>query len=200
MQRYGSAKSDWPTWCHGTPGLTLLWAKAYEVSGDEKYLNIARACGLDILKKPQGFSHICCGLAGQAYALLALSRIDGAKRWKSRAQRIALEAERLDAGEIWDKALWKGRSGLLCVATDVLNNHSGFPCIEGQPSYRYRGLRSSSLLHRNFGSRGTMRTSSLMTLPFSSVGQKPKAPEKPKPDSGYRPLAFAERPGDWLLY
>jgi predicted phage terminase large subunit-like protein len=31
-------------------------------------------------------------------------------------------------------------------------------------------------------------------------GQKPKAPEKPKPDSGYRPLAFAERPGDWLLY
>lgn len=31
-------------------------------------------------------------------------------------------------------------------------------------------------------------------------GQKPKAPEKPKPDSGYRPFAFAERPNDWMFY
>jgi predicted phage terminase large subunit-like protein len=31
-------------------------------------------------------------------------------------------------------------------------------------------------------------------------GQKPKMPEKPKPDSGYRPISMDERPLDWLLF
>jgi predicted phage terminase large subunit-like protein len=31
-------------------------------------------------------------------------------------------------------------------------------------------------------------------------GQRPKVPEKPKPDSGYRPLSLGERPLDWILF
>ena len=31
-------------------------------------------------------------------------------------------------------------------------------------------------------------------------GQKPRAPEKPKPDSGYRPFNLGERPLDWTLF
>jgi predicted phage terminase large subunit-like protein len=31
-------------------------------------------------------------------------------------------------------------------------------------------------------------------------GQKPRAPEKPKPDSGYRPFNLGERPLDWMLF
>ena len=31
-------------------------------------------------------------------------------------------------------------------------------------------------------------------------GPKPKAPEKPKPDSGYRPFSLAERPLDWMVF
>ena len=31
-------------------------------------------------------------------------------------------------------------------------------------------------------------------------GQKPKEPQKPKPDTGYRPYNFPERPGNWVLY
>jgi predicted phage terminase large subunit-like protein len=31
-------------------------------------------------------------------------------------------------------------------------------------------------------------------------GQKPRAPEKPKPDSGYRPFDLGERPLDWMLF
>jgi predicted phage terminase large subunit-like protein len=31
-------------------------------------------------------------------------------------------------------------------------------------------------------------------------GQKPKEPEKPKPDNGYRSLALAERAADWMVY
>ena len=31
-------------------------------------------------------------------------------------------------------------------------------------------------------------------------GLKPKEPEKPKSDSGYRPLRLAEKPLDWMLF
>ena len=31
-------------------------------------------------------------------------------------------------------------------------------------------------------------------------GQKPKVPEKPKSDSGYRPLSLGEQPLDWMLF
>jgi hypothetical protein len=31
-------------------------------------------------------------------------------------------------------------------------------------------------------------------------GQRPREPEKPKPDSGYRPLSLAERPLDWTVF
>jgi hypothetical protein len=31
-------------------------------------------------------------------------------------------------------------------------------------------------------------------------GVKPREPEKPKVDSGYRPLSLGERPNDWLCY
>jgi hypothetical protein len=31
-------------------------------------------------------------------------------------------------------------------------------------------------------------------------GPKPKEPEKPKPDSGYRPFSLGERPLDWLVF
>ena len=31
-------------------------------------------------------------------------------------------------------------------------------------------------------------------------GRKPKEPEKPKSDSGYRPLSLTEKPLDWMLF
>ena len=31
-------------------------------------------------------------------------------------------------------------------------------------------------------------------------GQRIKEPEKPKPDTGYRPLSLAERPLDWMVF
>jgi hypothetical protein len=31
-------------------------------------------------------------------------------------------------------------------------------------------------------------------------GQKPKVPEKPKVESGYRPLSLGERPLDWMMF
>jgi hypothetical protein len=31
-------------------------------------------------------------------------------------------------------------------------------------------------------------------------GQKPKVPEKPKQDSGYRPVSLGEKPLDWMLF
>jgi hypothetical protein len=32
------------------------------------------------------------------------------------------------------------------------------------------------------------------------AGVKPKEPEKPKVDTGYRPISFPEQPLDWLVF
>jgi hypothetical protein len=32
------------------------------------------------------------------------------------------------------------------------------------------------------------------------AGVKPKEPEKPKVDTGYRPISFAKQPLDWLVF
>lgn len=61
-------------WCHGAPGFTHLFCKAYEVFQDEKYLNLALECGEVVWEKGllrKGYS-ICHGISGNAYTFLEL--------------------------------------------------------------------------------------------------------------------------------
>jgi hypothetical protein len=119
------------TWCNGAPGLALLWARAYESTAETRFLELACGCGRHVLAAVPYLSHLCCGKAGAAYALLALSRIEPDKPWKSPALKLAARAilhERLDS---WNESLLKGRAGLLCLALDVLDTRPAyFPCVE----------------------------------------------------------------------
>ncbi|XP_017885838.1 lanC-like protein 2 isoform X2 [Ceratina calcarata] len=61
-------------WCHGAPGMTMLFCLAYKIYQDESYLQIALQCGeviwaRGLLKKGLG---ICHGVAGNAYSFLSL--------------------------------------------------------------------------------------------------------------------------------
>ena len=66
----GEYRDDWNElihWCHGAPGVVYLFAKAYLVWKDEKYLAAAMRCGdivwkKGLLKKGPG---ICHGIAGK---------------------------------------------------------------------------------------------------------------------------------------
>ncbi|XP_015437581.1 PREDICTED: lanC-like protein 1 isoform X2 [Dufourea novaeangliae] len=70
----GSTTDKLVHWCHGAPGMTMLFCLAYEVFKDEQYLNTALQCGeviweRGLLKKGYG---ICHGVAGNAYTFLCL--------------------------------------------------------------------------------------------------------------------------------
>lgn len=61
-------------WCHGAPGMTMLFYQAYEIFEDKTFLDTAIQCGeviwsRGILKKGYG---ICHGVSGNAYTLLYL--------------------------------------------------------------------------------------------------------------------------------
>jgi hypothetical protein len=131
VARRAPAGSYMHTWCNGAPGLALLWAKAYETSADPRFIEFARGCGRQIIGAVRLLSHMCCGSAGQVYALLALSRIEPSGSWKSAALAIAERAicrEKLDG---FSESLFKGRAGLLCMSLDVLDRlWVCFPCIE----------------------------------------------------------------------
>ncbi|XP_047357096.1 lanC-like protein 2 [Vespa velutina] len=61
-------------WCHGAPGMTMLFCLAYEIYSDKKFLETAIQCGeviweRGLLKKGYG---ICHGVSGNAYTFLHL--------------------------------------------------------------------------------------------------------------------------------
>ncbi|XP_060833144.1 lanC-like protein 2 isoform X2 [Bombus pascuorum] len=70
----GSQTDKLVHWCHGAPGMTMLFCLAYEIYEDEDYLKTAVECGeviwsRGLLKKGRG---ICHGVAGNAYTFLSL--------------------------------------------------------------------------------------------------------------------------------
>src|ERR1700730_930528 len=71
----GGSQSYMHSWCNGGPGLALLWARAYETTDETRFRELARGCGRHVLAAVPYHSHLCCGKAGAAYALLALLRI-----------------------------------------------------------------------------------------------------------------------------
>ncbi|XP_006624620.1 glutathione S-transferase LANCL1 isoform X1 [Apis dorsata] len=66
--------SDKIQWCHGAPGMTMLFCLAYEIYENKNYLKTALQCGeliwsRGVLKKGYG---ICHGVSGNAYTFLCL--------------------------------------------------------------------------------------------------------------------------------
>jgi LPXTG-site transpeptidase (sortase) family protein len=68
-------------WCNGSAGHVHLWTLANELDPSPRHLDLARAAGWNAWEDGGQASSVCCGLAGRAYALLALHRATGDRRW-----------------------------------------------------------------------------------------------------------------------
>ena len=81
-------------WCHGAPGIGLLYVKAHEALKDPEYLKTAEAAGEttfaygDIRQNPSQ----CHGLAGNAELFVDLYRSTGNAIWLERAADFARRA------------------------------------------------------------------------------------------------------------
>lgn len=78
-------------WCHGAPGWIHMFIMAYKAFSEDRYHQAALDCGeviwrRGLLKKGYG---ICHGVAGNAYAFLALYQLTGDPKHLHRAVKFA---------------------------------------------------------------------------------------------------------------
>jgi hypothetical protein len=120
------------TWCNGAPGMTLLWAKAFECTGDEQFLEAARRMATLAISVDEPRSILCCGLAGVAYSVLELARHDPRGGWSARAFDLGVRAVANACATPlhWPNGLYVGHPGIVCLAADLLADEAqGFPAI-----------------------------------------------------------------------
>jgi lantibiotic modifying enzyme len=142
--RQSGRGSSWPLqprsqeeasgWCHGSAGYVWLWTLAHRVSGQESYLDLAKRAGLHVWEHPAGGGTLCCGMAGQAYAMLHLYRHTGEEAWLQRAYDLAeaAAASIRESGERRD-SIYKGEVGVALLAIDLEDPpNARFPMFEAE--------------------------------------------------------------------
>jgi lantibiotic modifying enzyme len=107
LDRRRGDRSGMCQWCHGSPGVGLFYATAYEALGDAAYLTTAEAAGNatfaygDVRQNPSQ----CHGLAGNAELLVELYRLTRNPLWLERAHDFARRAlgyrKSTPEGDVW---------------------------------------------------------------------------------------------------
>jgi hypothetical protein len=120
-----------PGWCNGSAGFVHLWTLAFRVLGEPEFLVLAEQAAWNAWQERWASGVLCCGLAGQAYALLSLYHCTGANDWLERARVLAdLAAARLVAARsepadlrpsdgISRWSLYRGDVGVALLAADL---------------------------------------------------------------------------------
>jgi serine/threonine-protein kinase len=114
-----------PSWCNGSAGFVHLWTAAHQMLGAEEYGVLAERVGLDAWESENSIGSLCCGFAGQAYALLNLYKRTDDKTWlhraRAQAQRAARSMLATSTGEGNERmdSLYKGGLGVAVLAADL---------------------------------------------------------------------------------
>jgi eukaryotic-like serine/threonine-protein kinase len=119
------------SWCTGAAGFVPLWLLAARTLGEDRFTHLALQAGWAVFDdREPAVANLCCGLAGRAYALLALYRHTGDDAWRARA---GLLGEQAAAVHDRDRrlSLFKGEMGLALLAADLTDpDASSFPMYE----------------------------------------------------------------------
>ncbi len=117
------------SWCNGSTGMVLLWAKAFALTGDPRFMDAARKAADNALTGRGRNSGMCCGDLGLGFALLALHPFDRRGGWLGHARALAAR-EIAAPGFRHSNGLYYGHPGMVCLAQDLLGEPRGFPSIE----------------------------------------------------------------------
>lgn len=130
LRRPGQASMYMAGWCNGSAGYVHLWTLAHEVTREAGYLELAEQSAWGAWEQPGAVGNLCCGLAGQAYALLDLYRHTGARDWLWRARELAAQSAaqvqpllaQPSAGlplDLRPQSLYKGAVGVAVLLADL---------------------------------------------------------------------------------
>lgn len=125
-------------WCHGAPGVVYVFAKAYLVFKEQKYLDACYKCAelvwnKGLLVKGPG---ICHGIAGNGYVFLLLYRLTGDPMYLYRTVKFY----EFLTSELFEKnaktpdhpySLYEGNAGTVCFLLDLLDpERAAFPFMD----------------------------------------------------------------------
>lgn len=130
-----------PGWCNGSSGYVFLWTLAHKMLRDLNYLSLAEGAAWNAWETPSPIGNLCCGMAGQAYALLNLYKHTGESAWLARARDAASyavvatnEARNRREHEqmaLRPESLYKGELGIAVLAADLEHpEHACMPLFE----------------------------------------------------------------------
>lgn len=121
------------SWCNGSAGLVHLWTLADRVFGSAPYAELAALSGWDAWDGEETETSLCCGLAGRAYALLALYRQTGDPGWLRRARLLADRAARDALGAPLELSLYRGGVGIAVLAAELAHpEEAAMPLFEDE--------------------------------------------------------------------
>jgi serine/threonine-protein kinase len=125
----------WSGWCHGTAGHALLWTLVFDVTHNQRFLDLAIGAGEDCWARPSpSTGHLCCGSAGHAYAMLSLYRHTGSGLWIDRAQDLyARAASFVGKPAMRALSLYKGDLGVCALELDLAHpEDAAMPLFESE--------------------------------------------------------------------
>lgn len=118
----------WASWCNGMAGHVYLWCRAYEVFRDARYLTAARLAAQTTAALHPSHPSVCCGTAGQAFALDRYFRLTGDRAYRrlavARARRACAQAL---AGAESKLGYFSGLSGIAHLAFTIQARRT--PCL-----------------------------------------------------------------------
>ena len=124
------------SWCNGSAGHALLWTAAARRWRQQGYERLAEMAGWSAFEdSAQAPGNLCCGLAGRAYALLALYRQTDDRNWLARARILGSRAfanPGVEAGRI--NSLYHGEPGIAVLSGDLQT-----PEFASMPLYEAEG-------------------------------------------------------------
>jgi eukaryotic-like serine/threonine-protein kinase len=119
------------TWCNGMPGHALLWCEVARQTRSLESIELARKCAEAVGVLENAEPSLCCGHAGQAFALQQQAELSGDAIGAKQAHARLVSATRMvDAqGEVTPLALWQGGLGVALVAMARLSGETGIVCL-----------------------------------------------------------------------
>jgi serine/threonine-protein kinase len=113
-------------WCNGSAGFVHLWLRAFSAYGHPDHLELAHGAAWNAWEAQDGaVESLCCGLAGRAWALLAMFRATGDAAWWTRARALAHEAAAaasVDNG--LTESLYRGALGVAVLLEELEAPHA----------------------------------------------------------------------------
>jgi serine/threonine-protein kinase len=126
-------------WCHGSAGWVHLWNLADTVLPGRSYGPLAESAAWHTWQTP---SHtggsLCCGYAGQAYALLAQHRRTDDPAWLTRAAALARRAADPRTRGLRPGSLYAGDVGVALLTAELQR-----PDLARMPAFEPEARRSA---------------------------------------------------------